>query len=260
MRFKSTSVWALLVATIAAAGTLPAEAAVYNAVSDFSVLNNPNGAWSYGEGTAGSSFTAFTNSSLYGGGNGAAQAISFTGSTNVEYWQSSNPTYLVPLIGENKGAGASTCCNTVLIPTGVVWMHPGTSSDAIVQWTAPVAGEYHFSGSFELLDNNPSGIIGEVYANSSQLVSDTLTNPGSNLGLQTPGQSAAFSGNVFLNAGGTLSFAVNNDGSVFNDSTGLTATITAVPEPSTWAMLILGFAGIGFMAYRRKSSPALMAA
>jgi hypothetical protein len=34
----------------------------------------------------------------------------------------------------------------------------------------------------------------------------------------------------------------------------------AVPEPSTWAMLILGFAGIGFMAYRRKSNPALMAA
>ena len=27
----------------------------------------------------------------------------------------------------------------------------------------------------------------------------------------------------------------------------------AVPEPSTWAMLILGFAGLGFMAYRRKS-------
>jgi hypothetical protein len=27
--------------------------------------------------------------------------------------------------------------------------------------------------------------------------------------------------------------------------------IAAVPEPSTWAMLILGFAGVGFMAYRR---------
>jgi hypothetical protein len=34
----------------------------------------------------------------------------------------------------------------------------------------------------------------------------------------------------------------------------------AVPEPSTWAMLVLGFAGIGFMAYRRKSKPALMIA
>jgi hypothetical protein len=27
----------------------------------------------------------------------------------------------------------------------------------------------------------------------------------------------------------------------------------AVPEPATWAMLILGFAGVGFMAYRRKN-------
>jgi hypothetical protein len=33
----------------------------------------------------------------------------------------------------------------------------------------------------------------------------------------------------------------------------------AVPEPSTWAMMLLGFAGLGFMAYRRKSRPALMA-
>jgi hypothetical protein len=33
---------------------------------------------------------------------------------------------------------------------------------------------------------------------------------------------------------------------------------SAVPEPSTWAMMILGFAGVGFMAYRRRNkSPAL---
>ena len=35
------------------------------------------------------------------------------------------------------------------------------------------------------------------------------------------------------------------------------ATIAAVPEPSTWAMMILGFAGVGFMAYRRKWKTAL---
>lgn len=29
--------------------------------------------------------------------------------------------------------------------------------------------------------------------------------------------------------------------------------VPAVPEPSTWAMMILGFCGLGFMAYRRKS-------
>jgi hypothetical protein len=39
-----------------------------------------------------------------------------------------------------------------------------------------------------------------------------------------------------------------------------TGSVGAVPEPSTWAMMMLGFAGIGFMAYRRKSKPALMAA
>lgn len=38
------------------------------------------------------------------------------------------------------------------------------------------------------------------------------------------------------------------------------AVTAAVPEPSTWAMMILGFAGVGFMAYRRKSRPALIAA
>ncbi|HVR60168.1 MAG TPA: PEPxxWA-CTERM sorting domain-containing protein [Pseudolabrys sp.] len=32
------------------------------------------------------------------------------------------------------------------------------------------------------------------------------------------------------------------------------ATIAAVPEPSTWAMMILGFFGVGFIAYRRRSN------
>jgi PEP-CTERM motif len=40
-----------------------------------------------------------------------------------------------------------------------------------------------------------------------------------------------------------------------------TGTITAaVPEPSTWAMMILGFLGLGFAAWRRKAGAALRAA
>jgi hypothetical protein len=30
---------------------------------------------------------------------------------------------------------------------------------------------------------------------------------------------------------------------------------SGVPEPSTWAMMILGFAGLGFISYRRKNRP-----
>lgn len=44
----------------------------------------------------------------------------------------------------------------------------------------------------------------------------------------------------------------NNVGNILDN-----VTVTAVPEPSTWAMMILGFLGVGFMAYRRKSGPAL---
>jgi hypothetical protein len=36
-------------------------------------------------------------------------------------------------------------------------------------------------------------------------------------------------------------------------------SVAAVPEPSTWAMMILGFAGVGFMAYRRRKTAALAA-
>jgi hypothetical protein len=39
----------------------------------------------------------------------------------------------------------------------------------------------------------------------------------------------------------------------FDESTAVTS---GVPEPSTWAMMILGFAGAGFMAYRRKQNGA----
>jgi hypothetical protein len=40
----------------------------------------------------------------------------------------------------------------------------------------------------------------------------------------------------------------------------ITSLTSAVPEPSTWAMMLLGFAGVGFMTYRRNSKTALLAA
>jgi hypothetical protein len=52
----------------------------------------------------------------------------------------------------------------------------------------------------------------------------------------------------------------------YSQSVDLTSSVrvnpvmAAVPAPSTWAMMILGFVGLGFMTYRRKATPALMAA
>jgi hypothetical protein len=42
------------------------------------------------------------------------------------------------------------------------------------------------------------------------------------------------------------------------DSFSVTSVASAVPEPSTWAMLLLGFAGLGFMGYRRKTTSAVV--
>jgi hypothetical protein len=49
-----------------------------------------------------------------------------------------------------------------------------------------------------------------------------------------------------------LTFA--GDGEFTGEMDPITA---AVPEPSTWAMMILGFLGVGFMAYRKKSTLSL---
>jgi hypothetical protein len=58
----------------------------------------------------------------------------------------------------------------------------------------------------------------------------------------------------------TQEFLLNIGASGSSALTGGSFSVSSVPEPSSWVMLILGFAGIGFMAYRRKSKPALMAA
>ncbi|HZZ21512.1 MAG TPA: PEPxxWA-CTERM sorting domain-containing protein [Roseiarcus sp.] len=45
----------------------------------------------------------------------------------------------------------------------------------------------------------------------------------------------------------TLYFTAGPDG----ESQGLFGALT-VPEPSTWAMMLIGFAGLGFAGYRRR--------
>jgi len=50
------------------------------------------------------------------------------------------------------------------------------------------------------------------------------------------------------------------DGLPIHTSGDLPAFTASVPEAPTWAMLLIGFCGLGFMAYRRKAKPALMAA
>lgn len=55
---------------------------------------------------------------------------------------------------------------------------------------------------------------------------------------------AAYPGGLFTLTG---TYTIRGD-----SGSGSFTIASPVPEPSTWAMMILGFAGVGFLAYRRK--------
>ena len=54
----------------------------------------------------------------------------------------------------------------------------------------------------------------------------------------------------------TIGSGDNGSGSASLAVTDPISQVAAVPEPSTWAMMILGFAGIGFIGYRRHNQRA----
>ena len=77
-----------------------------------------------------------------------------------------------------------------------------------------------------------------------------------------PGPTTAVKTNFVLDQG-SHTFLIdyvtdNGTPSVFNFEAPSATLQAAVPEPSTWAMMILGFMGVGFMAYRRKSQGAAL--
>jgi hypothetical protein len=104
------------------------------------------------------------------------------------------------------------------------------------------AGRYgSFQNAWAWSDHNNDQVSSFVEANAESMP-DSITTP--------------FSYSVQPGDFAVGNFQIGNTSASFD----VTSIAEAVPEPSTWAMMLLGFAGVGFMAYRRKSKPALMAA
>jgi hypothetical protein len=127
-----------------------------------------------------------------------------------------------------------------------------------------------FSGTFNLGGGSNSGAQANIYSNP---FAATLSNPTNNgTGISFSGGKETFSfANLPVSIGSnTLTFTyasladANHAGfqGLGDEGWGIEEVkiASAVPETSTWTMLLLGFAGVGFIAYRRKSKPALMAA
>ncbi len=218
----------------------PASAAlVFDAVNDFHGGAN-TGVWSYGTGVAGVSFTPMTNYSPV-----------CEGAATISCWQTPTPVDRVPLVAKNISGVTQNVYTTVVQPADVLNVHPGPTSDAIVRFTAPVTALYSLTGFFETLDTNPNGVVIGLFLNG--LGFQGPFNGGAAVAPGTPGGAAPFNFAFNMNAGDKFDFTVNNGGSYYNDSTGLAATFTAgVPEPSMWALSIVGFGAMGAMLRRQR--------
>jgi len=58
----------------------------------------------------------------------------------------------------------------------------------------------------------------------------------------------------------SIDLTTKDSGGATLASVDIQVNVGAVPEPSTWAMLMLGFAGIGFMTYRRRNQVTVITA
>jgi hypothetical protein len=137
--------------------------------------------------------------------------------------------------------------NTVLSGSGVFAFPPASGPGSLLPGSG-TAGILTFDNVFPIDASN--GIVFQGTTDTSFLF-NIFAPTGFSLapGVQDAWASATDGGGFLF---GSLGFS----GVCTNCVADGTLTISAaVPEPSTWAMMILGFIGVGFMAYRRKSNP-----
>lgn len=169
----------------------------------------------------------------------AAIGTAPAGSPTIQAWPSVFP--LLPGIWAAPLPGSQW-----ITPTA----NPGDSFDPVAN------GFYTYTEAF--LGTAGSVITGKYFSDNT-VTTITLLSPlqvaigGGNF--QAPASSFAFAP-LPSNGLYTLNFTVENFAQNGGNPSGLDVAVSvgSVPEASTWAMMILGFLGLGFLGYRRSSN------
>lgn len=238
---KTAMIFGAAMATTLTLSAPASATVVYDAVKDFHG-GVSTGVWSYGTGVAGVSFAPMSTFSA-----------TCEGAVGISCWQTPTPVDRVPLVAKNISGSTQYVYNTVVHPTNVLNVHPGPASDAIVRFTAPTTGIYSLTAFFQTLDINPNGVVVALYLNDV-VVDGALFFGGGAIAPGTAGGGVGFHRPALsFTAGDRFDFTVNKGSSYYNDSTGLSATLSTagVPEPATWALMIGGF-GLAGAALRRR--------
>lgn len=168
-------------------------------------------------------------------------------------------TYAFNFTGSD-GAGTATAVGTLDVVggqavsvTGTLRSEFWTGADALTLVTLGTPGVNNLGG----------GNLSFRFGGGTDLIGDTafpLDSQGLVFSVANPSNPALDLGfNLWSNGGASYTgFLAGNSptlgGPIIYNSYNGAFTVSAVPEPSTWAMLMLGFAGLGFAGYRRSKA------
>ncbi|MBP0021345.1 MAG: hypothetical protein J7647_27795 [Cyanobacteria bacterium SBLK] len=222
-----------------------ARASSFNAADDFSITDNPNGAWQYGwSESLGSTFNLLDGGSL--------------ASPTVEHWQAPDgqATGFNSFMMHNLLDEVNLFFETISLEPNQLALHPGENGAySVLRWVAPETGNYSLSGVFtgQDMDDRTTSDVHILY-NGVSLFSNFVNGSGA-------ASAQSFTTTQLFQAGDVIDFAVgygaNQDWSY--DSTGLDATIETVstepvPEPSVISGLaLLALVASGKFVARGKS-------
>jgi hypothetical protein len=208
-------------------GTTYDPTAAYQA--GWTAASNPNGVWSYGFSSSATSAVTLYDTATTGAINGG----------NEEFWidQAQNINFS-PSFALNNGPAIDNG-NIDFLANELVLVFGTTQATQYcdLTFTAPASGFYSVDGSFRGDQHGVDAVVG-IAQNSTPIFSSSVSSVGQVVPFDDDG--------IFLNAGDTVTFSVGPNGGLQN--TGLTATITAVPEPAGITLISLG----AFSLLRRK--------
>lgn len=228
----------LMAAFILGIAAKPSLSAIFNVASDFSLTNNPNGAWRYGwSSSLGSNFNLYSNVGKP--------------TPTIDLWYDPTKNLRSPSVSHNSTATEDNSHRTITFQPNQLGFHPGYYGEySIVRWIAPEAATYSLATMFTGIDYvGPTTTDVRVLHNNIVLFSSLINGFGAS-------STKSFATTGTVQPGDTIDFAVGygSNQTYWYDTTGLDATISttpaavseSVPEPST----VLG--GLAFSAFIAK--------